>query len=179
MKNVISSFRLIIRRKDSLFVIIISTLLFLLLLVLVQNGATALSVLSFQSVPVFKRIGISLGALFDITNTFSNGAIILAALGSFVGGVNISLAYTYIRLRGEVILHSGLYHGVGLILAFLGIGCAACGTAFLSVILGFFGFSAMLQLLPYQGQEIGYVGLLFLCIATYSLSQKVSAPNVC
>lgn len=179
MKNVISSFRLIIKRKDSLLVIIVSTFLFLLLLVMVQNGKTAVSVLSFESIPLLKRIGISFGALFDIRNTFSQGAIILATLGSFVGGVNISLAYTYIRLRGEVILHSGLYHGLGLFLAFLGIGCAACGTAFLSVILGFFGFSAMLQLLPYQGQEIGYIGLLFLCIATYSLSQKVSAPNVC
>lgn len=179
MKNVISSFRLIVARKDSLLVIIISTLLFLLLLVIVQNGKTASDVLSFGSVPLLKRIGIALSALFDVKNTFSSGAIILATLGSFVGGVNISLAYTYIRLRGEIILHSNLYHGIGLFFAFLGIGCAACGTAFLSVLLGFFGFSAMLQLLPYQGQEIGYVGLLFLCIATYSLSQKVSAPNVC
>jgi hypothetical protein len=63
--------------------------------------------------------------------------------------------------------------------AFIGIGCAACGTAFLSIILSFFGFSAMLSLLPYEGQEIGYTGLIFLCIATYSLSRRVARSNVC
>lgn len=96
-----------------------------------------------------------------------------------MGGINISLAYTYVKIRGEAIVKSGLYSGFGLFLAFLGVGCAACGTAFLSVILGFFGFSAMIGALPYQGAEIGYIGLIFLCIATYSLSKKVTAPNVC
>jgi len=96
-----------------------------------------------------------------------------------LGGINISLAYTYMRLRGQIILRSGLYSGIGVFMAFLGIGCAACGTALLSILLGFFGLSAMLNLLPYQGQEIGYIGLIFLSIASYSLAQKVSAPNVC
>ena len=83
------------------------------------------------------------------------------------------------KIRGEVIIKSGVYSGIGLIFAFLGIGCAACGTAFLSVILGFFGFSTMLNVLPYQGQEIGYIGLIFLSIATYVLANKVMAPRVC
>src|SRR3989344_5102268 len=111
---------------------------------------------------------IMFSTLFDIKNTFTAGSLILATLGSLLGGINLSLAYTYMRLRGEIILHSGLYSGIGLIFAFLGVGCAACGTALFSVILGFFGFSAMLNLLPYQGQEIGYIGLIILCIATYS-----------
>lgn len=179
MKHLVSSLQLIVQRKDSRFVIILATFIFFMLLILARNGSNAISLLSFESLPLGKRISFAFFSLFDITSTFSSGAILLSVLGSFVGGVNISLAYTYIRLRGEVILHSGLYHGIGLFLAFLGIGCAACGTALLSVILGFFGFSAMLSVLPYQGEEIGYIGLLFLCIATYSLSQKVSAPNVC
>lgn len=82
-------------------------------------------------------------------------------------------------MRGEIILRSGLYSGAGLILAFLGVGCAACGTALISILLGVFGFSTMLQVFPYQGEEVGYIGLLILLIATYSLSQKVAAPSVC
>lgn len=139
----------------------------------------AYDLLSFDSISFLKRGTLALSTLFDVTNSFSGGALILAVLGSFLGGINISLAYTYIRLRGEVILRSGLYSGIGLLFAFLGVGCAACGTALLSVILGFFGFSAMLHLLPFQGQEIGYIGLIFLCIATYTLAHKVAVPNVC
>lgn len=179
MKHLVTSLSLIVRRKDSRLVIIISTFAFFFLLLLAQNGKASYELLSFDSLPIMKRINLSFLTLFDIKDTFSGGALILAILGSFLGGINISLAYTYMRVRGEVIVKSGLYSGVGLLLAFFGIGCAACGTALLSVLLGFFGFSAMLQLLPYQGQEIGYIGLIFLCMATYTLAQKVSMPNVC
>lgn len=179
MKHLVTSLVLIVRRKDSRLVIIISTVVFLLLLLIAVNGMAAYSVFGFDSLSFGKQISLSLSTLFDITNTFTPGALILAVLGSLLGGINLSLAYTYMRLRGEVLLHSGLYSGVGLVFAFFGVGCAACGTALLSVVLGFFGFSAMLQLLPYQGQEIGYVGLIFLCIATYVLSKKVAVPNVC
>ena len=159
--------------------IIISTIVFLLLLLAAQNGKASVEMLGLTSLPLLKRISLMFSIFFDITSTFTAGTLILATLGSLVGGINLSLAYTYIRIRGDMILKSGLYSGMGLILAFLGIGCAACGTAFVSVILGFFGFSTMLNLLPYQGQEIGYIGLLILCMATYALAKKVTAPNVC
>lgn len=179
MKHLVTSLTIIIRRRDSRLVIIISTILFLFLLLLVHNGRATYDVLNFETIPFSKRIAVALPTLFNITNMFTVGALILAILGSFLGGINLSLAYTYIRLRGQIILHSGLYSGVGLLLAFFGVGCAACGTALLSVILGFFGFSAMLRFLPYQGLEIGYIGLIFLCIATYTLAHKVAVPNVC
>lgn len=179
MKHLVDSLTLIVRRKDSRLVIIIATIVFAAMLLLFQNGKAALDVFSFDILPLGKRLTLAISTLFDITNTFSAGALILAVLGSFVGGINLSLAYTYMRLRGEVILHSGLYSGIGLLFAFFGVGCAACGTALLSVVLGFFGFSAMLNVLPYQGQEIGYIGLIILCIATYTLAHKVAVPNVC
>ena len=179
MQHLVTSLTLIVRRKDSRAIIIIFTIVFLLLLLITENGKPAFDVFGFDTIPISNRISLAFSTLFDIKTTFTAGALILAVLGSFLGGINISLAYTYMRLRGEILLHSGLYSGIGLLFAFFGVGCAACGTALLSVILGFFGFSAMLQVLPYQGQEIGYIGLIFLCIATYTLARKVAVPNVC
>ncbi|MBP6948573.1 MAG: hypothetical protein KBC41_00860 [Candidatus Pacebacteria bacterium] len=179
MKHLVTSLTLIMHRKDSRWVIIIATLVCMLLLLLLQNGKAANEILNLEILSFGKRISLATRTLFDIQNTFTAGALILAVLGSFLGGINLSLAYTYMRLRGEVLLHSGLYSGIGLLFAFFGIGCAACGTALLSIILSFFGFSAMLDVLPYQGQEIGYIGLLLLCIATYTLAHKVAVPNVC
>lgn len=179
MKNLVTGITLIVKRKDSRMVIILSTMVFFFLLLLTINGSAAYSVFAFDSISFTKRLALTFSTLFDIKNTFTAGALILAVLGSLLGGINLSLAYTYMRLRGEVIIHSGLYSGIGLLFAFFGVGCAACGTALLSVVLGFFGFSAMLILLPYQGQEIGYIGLIFLCIATYTLAHKVVEPNVC
>lgn len=179
MKSLITSFALIISRKDSRLVIIITTLVFLFLLLLSQNGNAAFEIITFGSIPILTKVQLFFSTFFDIGNSFNTSSIILAVLGSLIGGINVALAYTYMKERGSMIRRSGLYSGVGLFFAFLGIGCAACGTALLSFVLGLLGFSTMLSLLPYNGEEIGYIGLLILCVATYSLSQKVSAPNVC
>jgi hypothetical protein len=179
MKSLIGSLSLIVGRRDSRLVIIASTLLFIFLLLVAQNGKSTLDIYGFHELALGTRLQLAGSTFFDISSSFTSSTLLLAGLGSLLGAINLSMAYTYVRLRGEVILHSGLYSGIGLVAAFLGIGCVACGTAFLSVMLSFFGFSAMLNYLPYKGEEIGYLGLLILCMATYSLSKKVMTPNVC
>ena len=179
MKQLADGLERIFVRRDSRYVLLVTTILFFLLLLLVQSGSTALMVLSFESAPFLKRIILAVTTFFDIPNTFSVGTFIISLLGSFLGGINMSLAYTYARERGEIILRSGLYSGIGLFFAFIGIGCAACGTALITVILSFFGLSAMLQLLPYQGQELGYIGIIILSMTTYALARRVSMPGTC
>lgn len=179
MKPLIEGLRLVVSRNDSRRIVIIFTVLFFLLVLYVQNAKEAFELFALTSLSLSKRVSLFITIFFDIRSTFTTGALILAMLGSLLGGINIALAYTYMKIRGEVILKSGLYSGLGLIMAFFGIGCAACGTALLSVILGFFGFSATLNVLPYHGAEIGYIGLIFLSIATYTLAKKVTAPLVC
>lgn len=179
MKNLIDGLHLIMMRKDSRMVFVIAVLTFLLGVLLVQNGKNAFPMLGFESLSFFKRISLFFGTLFDLTSVFTPTALVLAVVSSVIGAVNISLAYTYMHLRGGAIVKSGLYSGTGLVFAFLGVHCFACGTALLSVILSFFGLGAVLKILPYHGQEIAFLGLLIISIATYSLAQKVKAPNVC
>lgn len=179
MQQLADGLTLAFHRRDSRLVVLVSTFLFILLLLSVQNGASAWQILGFESMPLAKRVALGISTLFDISSTFTASTLILAVLGSLLAGINLSLAYTYVRMRGEIIVRSGLYSGFGLVLAILGVGCAACGTAFLSLVLGFFGFSAMLDILPYQGLEIGYIGLIILSIATYTLARKVGQPGVC
>lgn len=179
MEQISRGIALIFSRKDSRLIFILATLVFFILLLCVENGKSALTAMNFDTLNIFDRISLSIFTLFDITNTFSISSLILSTLGSLLGGVNISLAFTYMKTRGEIILKSGLYSGLGLFFAFLGIGCAACGTALFAVILSFLGLSTMIHTLPYEGQEIGYIGIIFLCMATYSLASKVTAPGTC
>jgi hypothetical protein len=179
MKKFVFGLGILFRRKDSIIVVAISSIIFFVLVLAIQNGKASMEAFSFFVLPFTKRLSLMFATLFDIKNTFSTSTLLLAILGSIIGGINISLAYTYMKMRGEVILKSGLFSGIGLFLAFLGIGCAACGTVFISVLLGFFGLSSVLHMLPYHGQEIGYLGLLVLVVSTYILSHKVAQPNVC
>lgn len=117
--------------------------------------------------------------IFESKNAFTGGAFILATLGSFLSGINVALAYTYLRLREKDIVRDGHDNSIGLLRTGISIGGSACGIALLSVILGFLGFSNMLSKLPYQGQEIGHIGLIILLIATYALARKVSSSKIC
>lgn len=179
MEQVARGLGIVFSRRDSRLVLIGVTVVFFMLLLSVENGRAALYALSFDTLSLLKRMILSLNTLFDITDTFSTSSLLLSILGSLLGGINISLAYTYIKTRGELIIKSGLYSGLGLFFAFLGVGCAACGTALIGVLLSFLGLSTMIHVLPYQGQEIGYIGIIFLCMATYSLATKVTAPGAC
>ncbi len=179
MKALHESLRLIVTRKDSRWIALISMCVGALLVLSYQNGSDAFAVLTFSSLSLYKKLMLFSSSFFDFKNTFTTSALTVGLLGIILGGINISLFYTYIQVRGRVLLKSGLYSGAGLFFAFLGVGCAACGAAFLTTILSVFGFGALLTVLPYKGEEIGYLGLLILSIATYSLAKKVTAPNVC
>lgn len=179
MKKFVSGLGIIFRRRDSLVVVVVSSVVFFVLLLVIQNGKASLEALGFTALSVSKRLSLATSTLTDLGSSFNTGTLLLAVFGSIVGGINTSLAYTYMKQRGQLILSSGLYSGLGLFLAFLGIGCAACGTVFVATILGFFGLSSVLHVLPYHGQEIGYLGIVVLFIATYFLSHKVTQPNVC
>lgn len=179
MEQIVRGITVVFARKDSRRVLIGVTAVFFFLLLLSQNGGSAKYALTFDTLSIWKRISLYLSTLFNIKDTFTASSLLLSILGSLLGGINMSLAYTYMKTRGEIILRSGLYSGLGLFFAFLGIGCVACGTALIAVILSFLGLSTMIHTLPYQGQEIGYIGIIFLCMATYTLAKKVTAPATC
>jgi hypothetical protein len=179
MKSLLESLRLIVARKDSRAVVVVAVVILFLLLLMYQNGKAGLEVLTFESLSFDKRAALALKVFFDTKSTFTPGTLLLAIGGIVLSAINLAIAYTYVRIRGGAIMKSGLYSGIGLLLAIFGVGCAACGTALLGIVLSFFGASAVLRFLPYEGQEIGYLGIIVLLIATYTLAQKLQAPNVC
>ncbi len=178
MKAFLKSLRVVAQKKDSRMVLMGSTLFFLLTILLVEKSETLLSIskLSFSWV---EKTTLIFSYLFDIGSSFTLGSLILVILGSVLSGINLAFAYTYFTTRAKVLMKTNLYSGIGLFFALLGVGCAACGTALLSTLLGLVGFSSILGFLPYQGLEVGYIGLAILMLATISLAKKVIAPNIC
>jgi hypothetical protein len=179
MQKLVFGIGLIAKRKDSRVVFVLAVIVLLLGVLVFQNGAASRDVLAFTSLASSTRFALFISTFFDVKSSFSTSSSILAILGLILGALNITFAYTYMKLRGEVITKSGLYSGLGLFFAFLGIGCAACGTAFVSLLFGLLGLSGVLNLLPFHGEELGYLGLIIIAVATYVLAHKVGEPNVC
>lgn len=97
-------------------------------------------------------------------------------------GIQISLLYYYIR---KVKTNRSSLSGIkgtglaGLLVGFLGIGCAACGAFILTSLLSLIGASALLTFLPFGGGELGFLGVILLVYSTWLLLKKINEPLVC
>lgn len=113
-------------------------------------------------------------------HTFYSAAISL--LIAVFSGINIALLAYYTRrvktaTKGFKRLHAGSY--VGLVIGFLGVGCAACGSVILTAILATTSAGGLLLALPFKGAELGIFALGILLWSNYFLAKKISNPLVC
>lgn len=123
--------------------------------------------------------------LFTLYGTLFSNYTILSAVNLFVisvlFGVNIALLVYYIR-RQQVASKNVTAHATsigGLVSGLLGIGCAACGSVVLTALVGTFGASSLLVLLPFHGAEFGLLGVAFLGISIRYLIKRINDPLVC
>ncbi len=110
-----------------------------------------------------------------------NSAVITFLIAIF-SGINVAFLMYYTRRvkaasKGFKRVHSGSY--LGLMVGFLGVGCAACGSVMLAAVLATVGAGGLLLALPFKGAEIGLLSLLILLWSNYFLVKKISDPLVC
>lgn len=180
MKYFFRGLSLIILEKKTRTVFILATAFFFLIILILQNGQQAFSFASMPLLTFGQRLDLFFSTLFDITNKFTQSTLLVSVLSAILGGINISLAYYYFKIRGiNFEKKHVLSGGTGIFLAFHGIGCAACGTVFFGTFLSFIGASNILMRLPYKGEEFGVLGIIILSIVTYQLARKASMPLVC
>lgn len=95
-------------------------------------------------------------------------------------GINVALLVYYFRTRRVAQSLSGATLSAGgLISGVFGIGCAACGTFLLTSLLALFGAGGLLTLLPFGGEEFGFLGVGLLAYSVYLTSNKIMEPLVC
>ncbi|MBP6881244.1 MAG: hypothetical protein KBC35_01320 [Candidatus Pacebacteria bacterium] len=132
-------------------------------------------------------IGIWAKLTFFVTlygTLFTNFSLLSAfnlVLISFLFGINIALLVYYIR-RQQIASANMTAHVTsigGLVSGLLGIGCAACGSVILTALVGTFGASGFLILLPFHGAEFGLLGVVFLVISIRYLIRRINDPLVC
>ena len=59
-----------------------------------------------------------------------------------------------------------------------GIGCAACGSTLFASLMTIIG-AGSLVLLPFGGDEVGYLGVALLCISIALLARSIARPPTC
>jgi hypothetical protein len=179
MKNLKAGFTTLWKQNNSGMVYGVSWIVLLLGYFFFANFENSVAVFSFTSFGLVTRLKLFMSSLFDISQLSEIATLTLVICVTFIGALVVALMYTYIAMRGKMILRSGLYSGVGLVLAILGVGCAACGTVLLATVLSFFGFGGLLTYFPYHGIEVGYAGVVMLSYVVYTLIIRLANPYTC
>ena len=118
--------------------------------------------------------------LGSLTTNFTMFSASTTVITSLLVGVNASLiAYLYRRQKTQMGTRGVAMSSFGMTLGMFGVGCAACGSLVLTALLASFGGIGLLAILPYQGQEIGVLGVLALGYATYFLTNNITKPIIC
>jgi hypothetical protein len=118
------------------------------------------------------------GSLFTNFSLLSGLNLLLVAV---FFGINITLLVYYIRRQQTVSRNTGVHMSSlgGLVSGIFGIGCAACGSVIVTSLLGMFGASGLIALLPFHGAEFGLLGVVLLVSSIWYLIKKINDPLVC
>ena len=148
-----------------------------LLVVWFQNTSLIFAMLTNPALPVRDAVRISVQLLAAALSDLSPLSMLYVLIFAGLLGINGSLLLFYFRMYRAApgaIAVSGI---LGSLAALLGFGCAACGSIFLSALLG--TGAGFLSFLPFAGEEIGWGGLLLLLISTIVLVRAINKPRIC
>lgn len=129
---------------------------------------------------------VTFGEAANFLKTFTLAAIsavppldlALTAISATLIGIVVALSSFYARMHRAAPSLAGGVGLIGAISAFLGFGCAACGSVFLaSVFAGSLG--GLAAILPFGGKEISFLGIALLAFAAYTLVRSINRPKVC
>ncbi len=145
------------------------------------NFALIYEVLLSDTAGVLEKASFVLSLYGSIITNFTIASASYTILIAVLFGVHIALLVFYIRTRRVKNTNAqsvGWLGMSGVISGFLGVGCAACGSLFVSSVLTASG-AGVLLFLPFGGKEFGYFGVGILAYAIYSLSKKIKEPLIC
>lgn len=104
------------------------------------------------------------------------GWLILLMAGLF--GIDASLIAHYMRRQMRVSRAAGA-SAFGMLVGLLGVGCASCGSVFLTSLVGMGATVGALSWLPLHGQEFTWLGILIAIFSMFSVAGKIVAPQAC
>lgn len=162
-------------------VTLVVSVLTLTVMLLLPNYSILLSVLLSPVVSMVSKAAFFATLYGSLSTNFTILAAASVIMIALLFGVNAALLLYYIRrvrgLGAAKVAQSATLGG--LVAALLGIGCAACGSAVIAIVLQLVGVGWLLTVLPLHGAEFGLLGVVLLLVTTRSLARRINDPAVC
>jgi hypothetical protein len=158
-------------------VAVLVTLVALTVAVAVQNWALVSDVVLGSGVSLGARVGVLFGLYPFVGTAYTavQGALVVTATALL--GVDLALLAYQLREHGVAGKESAGGVG-GAVLASLGAGCAACGSAVLAGILSAVGAAGVLALLPLDGLEFAIVAIAMLLVSIHWIADGMRGGEI-
>jgi hypothetical protein len=173
-------YHLILKHTPSLIVGVFVSSVVLTVVAMVSNVSLLSQIVFDPTVSLSTKVQffVSLYGSLISNQTIMSGIVV--ALIALLVGIQAMLITYYVSMMRQARLtrRVGASSLGGIIAGFLGIGCAACGSVILTAVLSGTG-GALLLLLPFQGLELGFLGIGLLVYAIKKLLEEIEKGRVC
>lgn len=135
-------------------------------------------VMTTGTMTLWQKTNLLTSLLGSLKTNFSSLSRTVTILSAALMGIQSSLLVYYLR-RTAVIQREMGVSVAGVATSLLGVGCASCGSVVLTSLIGLGSASTVLGVLPFRGQEFGFIGIAILLFAIGFTVKKINQPFVC
>ncbi|MEK7592097.1 MAG: hypothetical protein AAB508_01745 [Patescibacteria group bacterium] len=131
-----------------------------------------------STMTLWQKTNLLTALLGSLQTNFTPLSRTLTILSASLTGIQASLLIYYLRQSVKIQTEMGASLA-GVSTSLLGVGCASCGSVLLTSLIGFGSATTVLGILPFRGQEFGFVGVGILLIAINYTIKKINQPFIC
>ncbi len=168
----------IIQQPKYLLVIAIVTLTVIALAAWLPNIHLITKTMTSKTMTVWQKTNLVTSLLGSIQTNFSPLSRTVTIISATLTGIQTSLLIYYLRQTIMVQREMGVSL-LGVATSLLGVGCASCGSVVLTSLIGLSSASTVLGILPFRGQEFGFLGIAILLMAIIYTMKKINQPFLC
>lgn len=168
----------IFQQPKYLLVVILVSLTMIALAAWLPNIHLITKTMTSETMTVWQKRNLVTSLLGSIQTNFSPLSRTVTIISATLTGVQTSLLIYYLRQTMIVQREMGVSL-LGAATSLLGVGCASCGSVVLTSLIGFGSASTVLGILPFRGQEFGFLGVIILLLAISFTIKKINQPFLC
>ena len=168
----------ILQHPRYFFVTTLVTIVMIVFAAWLPNLHLIAKTMTSQSMTVWQKTTLLTALLGSLQTNFTLLSQTLTVVSSVLTGIQSSLLIYYLRRSIKIQTEMGV-SVAGITTSLFGVGCASCGSVLLTSLIGFGSATTLIGILPFRGQEFGFVGIGILLLAIAYTMKKINQPLVC
>lgn len=168
----------ILRRPEYIFISICVAIVLLMFAAWLPNLHLVNKTIASETLTLRQKTDLLTALLGSLETNFTPLSRTLTVISAALTGIQTSLLIYYVRQTLRIQTEMGVSF-IGIITSLFGIGCASCGSVLLTSMIGLGTATAVISILPFRGQEFGFLGIAILLSAIAFTVKKINQPLKC